>query len=62
MTISPDSFVGHIQIWDKLNTLIWAKVTESNQFILYEETKWPVLWALECVFQNYVCSKQCENL
>ena len=27
MTISLDSFVGHIQIWDKVNTLIWAKVT-----------------------------------
>ena len=55
MTISLDSFVGHIQIWDKVNTLIWAKVTESNEFFLYKETKWPVLWALEYVFQDYVC-------
>ena len=58
MTISPDSFVGHIQIWDKVNTLIWAKVTESNQFFLYKEQRdlysepWNVFFKTMCVRNN----------
>lgn len=58
MTISLDSFVGHIQIGDKVNTLIWAKVTESNDFScikkqsdLYSEP-WNMSFKTMCVRNN----------
>ena len=34
MTITQDSFAGHIQIQDKVNPLIWKKFCQVYQFTI----------------------------